>query len=219
MKLFEQTNKDGSITAVSKLEYIKSELEEFLNTLSFKNQTNDMRKKPLSIDFNTRIYNKLETVLLKAERPMPNSEALNITADEFYNCYVEYCDLICWIEEKTTISYHKDKAEFCRYCAITPNAFEQIRIHGDIYQIEMLNSIDDNIGANLLITAQNNGIKTKPTELQLTSKSNYGHKMQTTTAKETAVVIPISENSFTPLSELAPPKMPKQLKGKKKDDD
>lgn len=218
MKYFEIADKNGKMKTVSKLEYIKQEMQDFLESLYMQKKGNDTRNKPLPLDFNTRIYNKLETVMLKIEKPMPNSEALSISADTFYDLYIEYCELVCFIENEMAISYHKDKAEFCRYCAITPNAFEQIRIHGDMYQIETLNNIDDNIGANLLITAGNGAIKAKPTELQLTSKSSYGHKMQTTTAKETAVVIPISENSFTPLSELAPPKMPKMLKGKKGED-
>lgn len=217
MKLFEQTNKDGSITAVSKLEYIKSELEEFLNTLSFEKQTNDMRKKPLAIDFNIRIYNKLETVLLKAERPIPNSEALNIMADEFYNLYNEYCELCCYIEDKMTISYYKTKPEFCSYCAITTEAFEEIKMNGEPNKREALNDIDIRIANSVLISAENAEIKAKPSELRLTAKGGLGHKLQTVNNKEPVYYAPITEASFPPIIITKMPKAekPKQLKGKK----
>lgn len=217
MRLFEHTE-NGVIVCQSKLDYIKQELKDFLDGISVEKQTNEMRKKPLQIEWNTRIYNMVELVLRKAETPMPNNEALQLTKDDFNQLYDEYCELVCYIESTVGISYHKEKAEFCRYCAITPQAFEEIKANGDIYQRETLISIDDNIGANLLVTAGNGAIKAKPTELQLTSKSSFGHRMQTTGAKEVAVVVPITENSFTPLAELQPPVMPKRLKGKSEED-
>lgn len=213
-KYFDIIEKEENIT-VSKIEYIQKEMGNFLSCLEYEKQKNDMRNKPLPIDFNTRIYNKLETVMLKAERPMPNSEALNLTADNFYQFYNEYCDLCCYIETKMSISYCKNKPEFCNYCAITTEAFENIKTNGDYHQIEALNDIDTRIANSIVISAENAEIKAKPAEFRLTAKSGIGHRIQTTTAKEQTVVIPISENSFTPLSELAPPKMPKQLKGKK----
>ena len=220
MRLFEHTE-NGVIVCQSKLDYIKQELKDFLDGISVEKQLNEQRKKPLPIEWNTRIYNMVELVLRKAETPMPNNEALKITKEEFDELYIEYCELICHIENTVGISYHKDKAEFCRYCAITTQAFEEIRANGDVYQREILNGIDDNIGANLLVTAGNGAIKAKPTELQLTSKSSFGHKMQTTTAKEPTPQTNITVNSFTPLVELENqlarfPKeeKPKRLKGK-----
>lgn len=219
MRLFEQEGENGIVIYISKLDFIKKELEDFLQGIYFEKQTNDTRKKPLQIEWNVRIYHRLETVLLKAERPIPNNDALNISAEEFYDYYNQYCDLCCWIEDECFISYYKSKPEFCNYCGITTEAFENIRTNGDYHQIEALNDIDTRIANSVLMGSENGEIKAKSAEFRLTAKSGVGHRIQTTGAKETAVVIPITENSFTPLSELAPPKMPKLKEVKVKDID
>lgn len=217
MRYFEITDKNGNITAVSKLEYIKSEMQDFLSKLFDEKQTNDMRKKPLPIEWNTRIYNRLETVLLKVERPMPNSEALQIGVDEFYNLYNEYCDLCCWIEDKLFISYYKTKPEFCAYCAITTEAFEEIKTNGKPDLREALNDIDTRIANSILISAENAEIKAKPSELRLTAKGGLGHKVQTVNNKEPIPAILITENSFPPIqiTKMPPAEKPKMIKGKK----
>jgi hypothetical protein len=214
MKYFEQTDDNGQSKAISKLEFVKNEMSEYISSIIVEKQTNDMRKKPLSIQWNTRIYNKLESVLLKAERPIPNGDALLITAEQFYEYYNEYCDLCCWIEDRLFISYNKTKPEFCAYCAITSEAFENIKINGDYHQTEALNDIDTRIANSILMSAEKSELKSVPAEFRLTAKSGLGHKIQTTNNKEPVVVLPVTENSFTPLSELMPPKMPKQIKGK-----
>lgn len=217
MRLFEHTE-NGVIICQSKLDYIKQELKDFLDGISVEKQLNEQRKKPLPIEFNVRVYHRLETILLKAERPIANSEALNISADEFYEYYNAYCDLCCWIEEQCMISYYKSKPEFCNFVAITTEAFENIRTNGDIYQVQALNDIDVRIANSIVMAAESAEIKGKPAEFRLTAKSGIGHKIQTTTNKEVAVVVPITENSFTPLAELQPPVMPKRLKGKGEED-
>lgn len=220
MKYFEITDTNGNITAVSKLEYIQSEMKELLQCLGVEKQTNDMRKKPLPIEWNTRIYNRLETIMLKAERPMANSEALDISANEFYNLYNEYCDLCCWIEDKLFISYYKTKPEFCSYCAITTEAFEEIRTNGKPDLKEALNDINIRIANSVLMSAENAEIKAKPSELRLTAKGGLGHKVQTVNNKEPIPAVLITEHSFAPIQITKMPKAekPKQLKGKKDND-
>ena len=218
MKMFEKTDDKGMVLYISKLDYIKEEMNDFMLALYSEKRENGERKKPLPIEWNTRIYNRLETVLLKAERPIPNGEALDITAEQFYQYYNEYCDLCCWIEDCLSISYYKNKPEFCAYCAITGEAFENIRLNGDYHQVEALNDIDTRIANSIVMAAENAEVKAKPAEFRLTAKSSIGHRIQTTTAKEPVVVVPITENSFAPLAEIAPPKMPKQKQLKGSDD-
>lgn len=220
MRYFEITDKNGNITAVSKLEYIQSEIKDFLSALLKEKETNDMRKKPLPIEWNTRIYNRLETIMLKAERPMANSEALDISANEFYNLYNEYCDLCCWIEDKLFISYYKTKPEFCSYCAITTEAFEEIRTNGKADLREALNDINIRIANSVLMSAENAEIKAKPSELRLTAKGGLGHKVQTVNNKEPIPAILITEHSFPPIQipKMPPAEKPKRLKGKKGED-
>lgn len=218
MKMFEKTDDKGMVLYISKLDYIKEEMNDFMLALYSEKRENEGRKKPLPIEWNTRIYNRLETVLLKAEKPIPNGEALDITAEQFYQYYNEYCDLCCWIEDCLSISYYKNKPEFCAYCAITGEAFETIRMNGDYHQVEALNDIDTRIANSIVMAAENAEVKAKPAEFRLTSKNPLGHRIQTTTSKEPVIAIPITENSFAPLSEIMPAKFPstpkqKQLKG------
>lgn len=221
MRLFETNNGEF----IPKLDYIKQELKDFLDGISVEKQLNEQRKKPLPIEFNVRVYHRLETILLKAERPIPNSEALNISPDDFYTYYNDYCDLCCWIEDTTFISYYKSKPEFCNYMAITTDAFEEIRTNGTIPQRQALNDIDTRIANSVLMGSENGEINTKSAELRLRSKSGVGHKMQTTGAKEIALVAPIGINDFSPVEDLESqiarmpaPEKPKRLKGKVDDD-
>ena len=215
MKMFEKTDDKGMVIYISKLDYIKEEMNDFMLALYSEKRDNEERKKPLPIEWKPRVFHRLSSVLQKAERPIPNGEALNITAEQFYQYYDEYCELCCWIEDCLSISYYENKPEFCAYCGITGEAFENIRMNGDRYQMECLNDIDVKISNSFAMGAENGEIKAKPAEFRLTAKSPIGHRIQTTTAKEPVVVVPITENSFAPLAEIAPPKMPKQkqLKG------
>lgn len=224
MRLFEHTE-NGVIVCQSKLEFVKQELKDFLDGISVEKQLNEQRKKPLPIEFNVRVYHRLETILLKAERPIPNSEALNISADEFYEMYNQYCELCCWIEDTTFISYYKSKPEFCNFCGITTEAFENIRTNGDIYQVQALNDIDVRIANSIVMAAESAEIKGKPAEFRLTAKNGIGHRIQTTTNKEIIPVIPITANSFIPeielqnqLAQMPEPEKPKRLKGKSEED-
>lgn len=203
---------------VSKLEYIENEMSDFLDKLAVEKQENEMRKKPLPIEFNTRIYNKLELVMLKAESPMSNNEALCISASEFYDLYNEYCELCCWIESKVGIPYYKNKPEFCNYCAITTEAFDTIKTTGgkiDGHQMEAVNDIDTRIANSILVSAENAEIKSKMAEFRLGAKNGLGHRIQTVNNHEPVMVLPIRETDFSPISEIAPPKMPKQIANKK----
>lgn len=220
IKFFDIANADGTITAVCKLEYIQTLLEEFLDKLAIEKATNDMRKKPLPIEWNVRIYNKLESVLTKTETPIANSEAVKLTSNQFYQWYGEYCDLVCYIEEKMQLSYQKNKQEFCSYCAITADAFEMIKKDGDKEQMQALNDIDNKLANVLFVSAERGDIKAKPAEIHLTSKSNIGHKMQTVNNKEIMLPVSISERDFASEYDLkrqiAKMPTPKQLKGKQK---
>lgn len=200
---------------VSKLEYIENEMSDFLDKLAIEKQENEMRKKPLPIEFNTRIYHKLMLVMSKTERPMSNNEALNITAQEFYDFYDEYCELCCWIEDKIGIAHNQNISEFCAYCAITADAFGTIKKTGgkiDGHQMEAALDISDKIANSVIVAGESGEIKSKMAEYRLAAKSPIGHQMATVNNHEPVMVLPIRETDFSPISEIAPPKMPPQKK-------
>lgn len=192
---------------LTKNEAIQRELAEFMQKIDTERQENLMRKKPLPIKWNTRIHNRLEIILLKQEKPIPNSEAQNIEADKFYQMYMDYCDLCCWIEDELCISYYKTKPEFCAYCAITTQAFEWIKKEGDYHQREALCNIEDKMSDSTLMSAENAEIKSKPAETRLAAKGGVGYSMQTVNNKEIIAVTAFSPNQLTPDNELEPPKL------------
>lgn len=222
IEYIEYKNKDGTVEKLSKLQAVQAEISGYLEDLAAQKDMNEMRKKPLKIEWNTRIYNKLESVLLKIERPMTNANALTVmTADKLYECYDQYCDLCCWIESKVGISYYKSKPEFCRFCGITTTAFSTLVTEGDPKQREAVDDIDTSISNSIQMAAESSEIKSTAAEFRQTAKSGIGHKVQTTTAHEPVVAIPITPNSFTPIGEIMStvavmPEPKKQIgKGKK----
>lgn len=202
LQYFEYTNKDGTTEQLSKLEAVKREMDAFLDNIAMQKTENEERKKPLKIEWKPRIYDKLESVLLSLECPMENAVALKISAVELYACYNQYCELCCWIEEKVGISYNKDKPEFCSFCGITTTAFSEFKTKGDPHQREAADDIETRISNSVQIAMENSDIKSAAGELRQRSKSGIGHSMQTTTAHEPVVAIPVTPNSFTPVTEI-----------------
>lgn len=211
-------HKGGTVDRLNKFQAVQAEMQEFLNNLSEQKAENEERKKPLKIEWYPRIYNKLESVLLKLERPMTNDNALKVmSADKLYECYDMYCDLCCWIESIVGISYYKSKPEFCSFAGITTTAFANYVTDGDPHQREAVDDIDTRIANSVQMAAENSEIKSTSAEFRLTAKNGMGHKIQTTTAHEPVAVIPITPNSFTPVSEILSgvAQMPKLGKGRK----
>lgn len=195
-------HKDGTIERLNKLQAVQAEMQEFLEDLAEQKAVNELRKKPLKIEWYPRIYNKLESVLLKLERPMTNNNALKvISADKLYECYDMYCDLCCWIESIVGISYYKSKPEFCSFCGITTTAFANYVTDGDPHQREAVDDIDTRIANSIQMASENSEIKSTSAEFRLTAKNGMGHKIQTTTAHEPVAVIPITKNSFKKVDE------------------
>ncbi len=214
MQFISRKTADGEeVQMIPKLEAVKEEMQEFINKIKRAQELNELREKPRKIKWNTRIYSRLECVLLKLQRPMSHSEALALTADELYEMYDSYSELCCWIEEETDIAYYKVKPEFCNFAAITADSFERLKTEGDPAQREAVNDIDIRIANSVLVTAESGEIRGKQAEFRLTAKSSLGHRIQTTTAHEQAIVIPISSKSFTPIE--PPPVVPKLGKGSK----
>lgn len=192
---------DGTTERMNKLQAVQAELEPFLDDIAQKMRENDELKKPRKIAWKPRIYSKIESVLIKLERPMSNALALQMTAEQLYECYDMYCELCCWIEEKTGISYNKRIPEFCNFAGITATAFANFQTDGDPSQKEAWDDINNRLADSVLTAAECGENKSTSSEFRLTAKSPIGHKIQTTTAHEPALVIPISNNSFTPISE------------------
>lgn len=206
--------KDGTVERLSKLQALQAEMQEFLEDLAQQKQKNEARKNPLKIEWKPRIYSKVESVLIKLERPMQNSDALKVmTADNLYACYDAYCDLCCWIESIVGISYNKDKPEFCNFAGITTTAFSKFKTEGDPHQREAADDIETRISNSVQIAMENSDIKSNAGQFRQVAKSGIGHSTQVTTAHEPVAVIPITPNSFRPVEELLSgvAQMPKQI--------
>lgn len=213
-------HKDGTTERMSKLQAVQAELEPFLDEIARQKEENEERKKPLKIEWKPRIYSKIESVLIKLERPLPNAEALNImTAENLYKCYDAYCELCCWIEEQVGISYNKDKPEFCNFAAITTTSFSKFKTEGDPHQREAADDIETRISNSVQIAMENSDIKSTAGQFRQVAKSGIGHSTQVTTAHEPVIAIPVTNNSFTPMSEYlsSVAVMPKLGKGSKKE--
>lgn len=209
---------DGTTERLNKLQCVQAELEPFLDEIAVQMEENEQLKKPRKIAWKPRIYSKIESVLIKLERPMSNSDALAVmTAEELYKCYDMYCELCCWIESKVEISYNKDKPEFCNFAAITTTAFSKLKIEGDFYQKEAADDIETRISNSVQIAMENSDIKSTAGQFRQVAKSGIGHSTQVTTAHDFTPEPPITANSFTPIAELTGSMavMPKQLKGGK----
>lgn len=199
--MFESINYKDKGEWINKLQAVQAELEPFLDDIARKMRENDELKKPRKIAWKPRIYSKIESVLTDLECPMSNSDALTITAEQLYEYYKMYCKLCCWIEEKTGIAYNKDKTEFCYFVAITTTAFDSFQTEGDPYLREAADDIEKRLSNSLNVAMENGDVKSTAGELKQRSKSGIGYKMQTTTANEPALVIPITNNSFPPIKE------------------
>lgn len=196
-------HKDGTVERLSKLQAVQAELEPFLDEIAVQMKENEERKKPRKIAWKPRIYSKVESVLIKLERPMQNSDALVVmTAEKLYECYDQYCELCCWIESKVEISYNKDKPEFCNFAAITTTAFSKFKTEGDPHQREAADDIETRISNSVQIAMENSDIKSTAGQFRQVAKSGIGHSTQVTTAHEPVAVIPITPNSFRPVAEL-----------------
>ena len=220
----EYTHKDGTTERMSKLQSVQAELEPFLDEIARQKADNEERKKPLKIEWKPRIYSKIESVLIKLERPMSNADAINIMdAESLYKCYDMYCELCCWIESKVGISYNKDKPEFCNFAAITTTAFSKFKTEGDPHQREAADDIETRISNSVQIAMENSDIKSTAGQFRQVAKSGIGHSTQVTTAHEPVIAIPVTNNSFRSTAELMSnlavlPEPQKQLpnrKGKK----
>lgn len=215
MQFISRKTADGEeVQMIPKLEAVKEEMQEFIDKIKRAQTLNELREKPRKIEWNTRIYSRLEFVLLRLQRPMPYSEAQLLTADDLYEIYAQYCDLCCWIEDETNIAFYKNKSMFCYFAAITTEAFEKLKGDGgDPNQREALNNIEDRLVESLQMAAENGQTKGKPSEFHMTSKGRTGYKIQTTTAHEPIIAIPVTNKSFTPIE--PPPVVPKLGKGSK----
>lgn len=216
--MFESINYKDKGEWLNKLQAVQAELEPFLDEIATQMEANEQLKKPRKIAWKPRIYSKIESVLIKLERPMSNSDALKVmTAEELYKCYDMYCELCCWIESKVEISYNKDKPEFCNFAAITTTAFSKLKLDGDPHQREAIDDIDTRISNSVLVAMESSDIKTTAGELRQRAKTGVGHSMQTTTAHDFIPEPTVSNNSFTSVAELLEGMavMPKQLKGGK----
>lgn len=217
MQFISRKTADGEeVQMMPKLEAVKEDMQDFIDKIKQAQELNEQRLKPRKIKWNTRIGSRLECVLLKLQRPMLHEEALALSADELYQMYDDYSELCCWIEEETDIAYYKTKPEFCNFASITTNSFEQLKIDGDPAQREVVKDIDVRLSNSLQMASENNEIKSGAAEFRQRSKSGIGYKVQTTTAKEQVIAIPVSAKNFTPIEQIAPPVVPKQIgKGKK----
>lgn len=214
----EYKHKDGTIEQMNKLQAVQAELEPFLDEIAEQMTENEKLKKPRKIAWKPRIYSKVESVLIKLERPMPNSDTFNImTAENLYKCYEMYCELCCWIESKVGISYNKDKPEFCNFAAITTTAFSKFKTEGDPHQREAADDIETRISNSVQIAMENSDIKSTAGQFRQVAKSGIGHSTQVTTAHEPVLAIPVTNNSFTPVEEIMSTVavMPKLGKGSK----
>lgn len=214
MQFISRKTADGEeVQMIPKFEAVKEEMQEFIDKIKRAQTLNELREKPRKIKWNTRIYSRLECVLLKLQRPMLHSEAIALTADELYEMYDSYSELCCWIEEETDIAYYKVKPEFCNFAAITTDSFERLKTEGDPSQREAVNDIDIRIANSVLVTAESGEIRGKSAEFRLTADSGLGHKTKTVNQHAPAIVIPVTNKNFTPID--PPPVVPKLGKGSK----
>lgn len=191
---------DSTTERMNKLQAVQAELEPFLDGIARQMDENDELKKPRKIAWKPRIYSKIESVLIKLERPMSNALALEMSAEQLYECYDMYCELCCWIEEKTGISYNKDKPEFCNFAAITTSAFSKLKIEGSPDTREAAEDIDTRISNSVQIAMENSDIKSTAGQFRQVAKSGIGHSTQVTTAHEPILAVPVTNNTFTPIS-------------------
>ena len=214
-------HKDGTVEQMNKLQAVQAELELFLDDIARQMDENEQLKKPRKIAWKPRIYSKIESVLIKLERPMSNADTLKVMkADELYKCYDMYCELCCWIESKVGISYNKDKPEFCNFAAITTTAFSKFKTEGDPHQREAADDIETRISNSVQIAMENSDIKSTAGQFRQVAKSGSGHSTQVTTAHEPVIAIPVTNNSFRSIGELTSnlavmPEPQKQLPNRK----
>lgn len=192
---------DGTTERMNKLQAVQAELEPFLDDIAQQMRENDELKKPRKIAWKPRIYSRLESVLIKLERPMSNALALEMTAEQLYECYDMYCELCCWIEEKTGISYNKDKIEFCNFTGITATALKKLKEESSPRQMEAADEIWNRLSNSLNVATENGDIKTTAGQFKQIAKSPIGYNTQVTTAHDFTPTPPVTNNSFTPISE------------------
>lgn len=203
IEYIEKTREDGTVEQLSKLQAVQEEMQEFLDDLARQKKVNEMLDKPLKIAWKPRIYSKIESVLLKLERPISNTEAFAVmTAEMLYKCFIDYCDLCCWIESKVGIPYNKDKTEFCNFAAITETAFSKFKTKGDPHQREAVDDIEKRLSNSLNVAMESGEVKAKAGELKQRSKNGIGYSMQVTGQHEPVIAIPVTNNSFTSVEEI-----------------
>lgn len=160
-----------------KVENIKNELEQFIDTCLATNEDAESKTLKVKAKYNAdtidyRVRVKLAEIL-RRDITIPDATVFDLTVADIHGIYSNYLSLISWIN--TSISYAPNKVEFLSFACISVRAFQNLIDNGkpDVKQ-ECLD-IDNDL-LNLTLSAAERGqIKESSGKMRLKGKSGVGH--------------------------------------------
>lgn len=206
---------DGSQELVTKLGVIKEKLKPTLDSCREIIRENQDRKKPLNLNLQFRVKMRLKTIL-QQDRPISNSEAKEITADELYSIYCDYCELIAFLNEEIG-AYTPSKAEFCSFAEITIEAYQTMLHDAKIDLKEVVQNIESELISDTMASAENGVTQEKSTMSRVTARGQVGHNVSMTSPFDTVADVLSTQKTLDDYKrqlELAEAQFSKKLPGK-----
>lgn len=178
---------DGSQELVTKSELIKGKLKPTLDSCRELIRENQSRKKPLNLNMQFRVKMRLKTIL-QFYRPMSNLDAKEITSDELYEIYCDYCELIAFLNEEIG-AYTPSKAEFCSFAEITIEAYQTMLHDAKTDLKEVVQNIESELISDTMASAENGVTQEKSTMSRVTARGQVGHNVSMTSPFDTVAEV------------------------------
>lgn len=161
----------------SENELIMSEVHAFIETAE---ETTGRNKRD---DLSYRVKRKI-TEILRRERTMIDSYALEISSEQLWDIYRGYSALISWINE--LVVYTPDKMEFCAYARISTTAYNALLIDGNEEIKQTIGDIDNDL-LNATLNGAEAGISKEGITKFRAKGKGFGHSAVETDSMDNAI--------------------------------
>lgn len=177
-----------------KIELLKTVLIDTLEPVKKLIDENNLRNKPLKLNFTTRVSTKLSECLRKY-RPMTYNEALVLDYETIEQHFIAFMELISYINEYCVLP--PNKQHFCALLQITNNQYLALQKGENPEIVSLMESIEDYFVGETFTSSQSGEVKEKSTLTRLKAKGQ-GHALQENKAIDTIIInnkfnIPASE--------------------------
>lgn len=129
-----------------KNERLREQLTEYIRAIQPRMELASLSKKskndPIRYDPHVSIPIKLKQ-LLRQWRTMPEEKALQLTANQLYDSYMAFLEIVAWINEQ--FIFVPTKIEFCGYACISITAYNRLLVEAPADVRQQIADIDADI--------------------------------------------------------------------------